>query len=211
MKKFLHSVFRDNILEVSVKNKMVRNCNMPLVAELLMSAIHERVEYVPGSTCVTTTAAEAFGAGSGVCQDYSHIFCSLCREAGIPARYVAGTSRGEGSTHAWAEYFVPDEEYVSNDGAAMEGRWFGIDCTRNRKVDDFYVSLACGRDYLDSKVDGGISRGMTDQRMTVFVETNEKEIRKNQDGTEKRKMLLSSENLEEEIKMLKLNNQQQQM
>ena len=211
MKDFLLSVFKDNVLEEPVKNKKIRNCNIPLVAELLMGAVHERIEYVSGTTNVKTTASESFDMGTGVCQDYSHIFCSLCREAGIPARYVAGTSKGEGSTHAWSEYFVPDEEYVSNDGTVMEGRWFGIDCTRNRKVDDSYVSLACGRDYLDCKVDGGIFRGMTDQKMTVFVKTNEKEIRKNQDGTEKRKMLLSSENLEEQIKMLKLNNQQQQM
>ncbi len=211
MREFLLSIFKGNVLEESVKNKKVRNCNISLVAELLMDAVHKKIEYVSGVTNVETTASESFKMGTGVCQDYSHIFCSLCRESGIPARYVAGTSMGEGSTHAWAEYFVPDEEYVNNDGTAMEGRWFGIDCTRNRKVDDSYVSLACGRDYLDCKVDGGIFRGMTNQKMTVFVKTREKELRKKQKGNENRNQLLSCENLEEQIKMLKLNNQQQQM
>lgn len=211
MKGFLFSVFEGSIIEEAVYGKNLKNTDFHLAAEFLMQAVHSKIEYVTGSTTVKTSADEAFSLSKGVCQDYSHIFCSLCREAGIPARYVAGTSKGEGSTHAWAEYFVPDEEYIGNDGASMEGRWFGIDCTRNRKVDDSYVSLACGRDYLDCKVDGGIFRGMANQKMTVFVKTNEKEFRKNQDGTEKRKMLLSSENLEEQIKMLKLNNQQQQM
>ncbi len=210
MNDFLHSVFSGNVLEESVKCRRVRNCNIPLVAELLMEAVHEKIEYVSGATNVRTMAAESFEMGKGVCQDYSHIFCSLCREAGIPARYVAGTSDGEGSTHAWAEYFVPDDDYMKNDGSAMQGRWFGIDCTRNRKVDDSYVSLACGRDYLDCKVDGGIFRGMTGQRMTVFVKTRGKELRKNKGGSEER-IMWNSENLEEQKKMLRLKNQQQQM
>lgn len=210
MTDFLHSVFKGNVLEESVKSRRVRNCNIPLVAEFLMHAVHGKIEYVSGATNVRTTAAESFEMGSGVCQDYSHIFCSLCREAGIPARYVAGTSDGEGSTHAWAEYFVPDDDYIRNDGSAMQGRWFGIDCTRNKKVDDSYVSLACGRDYLDCKVDGGIFRGMTNQRMTVFVKTKGRELRKNNVHAEDR-FQWNSENLEEQKKMLRMKNQQQQM
>ncbi len=172
MRVFLNSLFERNILESAVRDRRVRNRDMMLVAEVLMDAIYNRIEYEPGVTTVTTTAEEAFAIGRGVCQDYSHIFCALCREVGIPSRYVAGTSKGEGSTHAWAEYFVPDEEYVTSRGQPLQGRWYGIDCTRNKKTDDTYVSLAVGRDYLDCKVDGGIFRGLTDQKMTVFVKTD---------------------------------------
>lgn len=210
MKNFLHSVFKDTSLAESVEKRNIRNSEISMAAEFLMSAIHDRVTYVPGSTTVKTTAAESFALGTGVCQDYSHIFCSLCREAGIAARYVAGTSSGEGATHAWAEYFVPDDEYAKKDGTSVQGRWFGIDCTRNRKVDDSYVSLACGRDYLDCKVDGGIFRGMANQKMTVFVKTNEKEI-KNNSINSGIKHQLNSTNLEEQKKMLRMKNQQQQM
>lgn len=212
MKDFLHSTFAGSILEETIFYKKIRNCDIPLVAELLMKAIHSKVEYVTGSTTVKTTAAEAFSAGKGVCQDYSHIFCALCREAGIPARYVAGTSKGEGSTHAWAEYFVPDDEYVQDKGIAMQGRWFGVDCTRNKMVDDTYVSLACGRDYLDCKVDGGIFRGMADQKMTVFVKTKEQEFQNNHVWQENSRGLLGKNiDIDEKIKMLRLKNQQQQM
>lgn len=210
MKDFLHEIFDGNILEECVFTKKVRNQDIPLVAEMLMESIHRKIEYVPGSTTVKTTSDEAFNAGKGVCQDYSHIFCALCREAGIPARYVAGTSKGEGSTHAWAEYFVPDEKYTCSNGVAMAGRWFGIDCTRNKQVDNTYVSLASGRDYLDCKVDGGIFRGMADQIMTVYVKTREKEINHNfeSDGNS---LLGKNINIDEQIKILKQKNQQQQM
>lgn len=217
MRDFLFSVFRGNILEESVAKRNIRNNDIPLVAEILMNAVHEKIEYVAGSTTVKTSAEEAFENGKGVCQDYSHLFCALCREAGIPARYVAGTSKGEGSTHAWAEYFVPDEKYLRNDGTSLQGRWFGVDCTRNRLVDDTYVSLASGRDYLDCKVDGGIFRGMADQKMTVFVKTREKEFQNNYTWKGIPKSLVTKDgklNLDEhieKIKSLKLKNQQQQM
>lgn len=212
MKEFLYSIFDGNIFEEVVKNKKIRNRDIHLVAEILMEAVHKKIEYVPGATTVKTTAAESFISGKGVCQDYAHIFCALCREAGIPSRYVAGTSKGEGSTHAWSEYFVPDEKFIEYNGKPQQGRWFGVDCTRNKKVDDSYVSLASGRDYLDCKVDGGIFRGMTNQKMTVFVKTKELELRKNQVGLDNsQKLLLNSENLEEQKKLLKLKNQQQQM
>ncbi len=215
MREFLHSLFRGSILENPVEARKISSRDIPLAAEILMNGVHEKIEYVRGSTTVRTTAEEAFTAGKGVCQDYSHVFCSLCREAGIPARYVAGTSKGEGSTHAWAEFFVPDENYVQDKGLAMQGRWFGADCTRNRMVDDTYVSLAGGRDYLDCKVDGGIFRGMADQEMTVFVKTKEKEFHRNpgpgdiSDSIQ----IFPEENLslKEQIEKLKLKNQQQQM
>lgn len=215
MKEFLHSLFEGSILEKPVKSRKIRNRDIPLAAEILMNGVHGKIEYVRGSTTVRTTAEEAFTAGKGVCQDYSHVFCSLCREAGIPARYVAGTSKGEGSTHAWAEFFVPDENYVLENGLPMQGRWFGADCTRNRMVDDTYVSLAIGRDYLDCKVDGGIFRGMADQEMTVFVKTREKEFRKNAEVAGKNGTMQNpcekKLSIDEQTKMLKVKNQQQQM
>lgn len=207
MKEFLYSLFEGTDLLESIKQKRLPPHDFQLVTDILQDGIHKKIKYVSGSTNVKTTAEESFKNGKGVCQDYAHIFCSLCREAGIPARYIAGTSKGEGTTHAWAEYFIPDDFSVTNDGTSMQGRWFGIDCTRNKKVDDTYVILATGRDYLDCKVDGGIFRGAADQTMTVFVKTQEKEVKN--ESIEKRE--IPSFNLDEKIKQLKMKNQQQQM
>ena len=61
------------------------------------------------ATTVTTTAAEAYALRRGVCQDIAHVMLTVCRLAGIPARYVSGHLLGEqGGSHAWVEVLVPD-------------------------------------------------------------------------------------------------------
>ena len=81
-------------------------------AERIAEAVHTWFSYAPGATDVHTTAAEAFHRKSGVCQDYAHVFISLARMAGIPARYVCGLPKGEGATHAWAEVVMIRQEPV---------------------------------------------------------------------------------------------------
>lgn len=105
-------------------------------------AVYNKLEYVPNSTDIKTTAAEAFEQGMGVCQDYVHITVALLRNAGIPARYCAGLMIGEGVTHAWVEYY---------DGSA----WYGIDPTNDRVIEYGYIKLSNGRDCTDCSVDRG--------------------------------------------------------
>ena len=62
--------------------------------ERLGQAVHDLMEYAPGATSVTTTAAEAFAAKRGVCQDFAHIMAAVLRDAGVPARYVSGLAVG---------------------------------------------------------------------------------------------------------------------
>ncbi len=76
-----------------------------------MEAIHEAVEYKPGSSDIETTAEEALEAKSGVCQDHAHIFIAAARAMRIPARYVSGyllmETVEQTATHAWAEAICP--------------------------------------------------------------------------------------------------------
>lgn len=139
----------------------------------LNGAVHEHIAYTSGATNVRTSAAEAFAEKKGVCQDYAHVFIALCRKAGIPARYVAGMSKGEGATHAWAEYFVPDDASEFGKGRAVQGKWFGMDPTRNKRTDDDYVILAAGRDFSDCQVDRGVFCGSVSQTQKVLVKTSE--------------------------------------
>lgn len=46
--------------------------------------------YGSGSSDVTGTAAQAWEARKGVCQDFSHIMVGALRSVGIAARYVSG-------------------------------------------------------------------------------------------------------------------------
>ena len=75
------------------------------------NAVHERVEYAIGTTNAATTAAEAFKAGQGVCQDHAHIFISAARVLDLPARYVNGYFLTDSDSpaeahHAWAEVWL---------------------------------------------------------------------------------------------------------
>lgn len=176
MENFLKSVFAGTSLEKPLGEKKIEAANVLEFAEKLSSALHEYMEYKPGSTNVKTTARQAFSQRQGVCQDFAHIFCALSRCAGIPARYVCGASLGEGSTHAWVEVFVPDQSYSGRKTLEIPGRWFGFDPTRNKRCNDDYVILAVGRDYNDCQVDRGIFRGNADQTQTVFVKTKAVEV-----------------------------------
>lgn len=129
-------------------------------ALFLMDRLYGRFIYMPGVTTVKTTAAEALRGGRGVCQDYAHIFISLCRLAGIPARYVAGMMVGEGATHAWAEAWDGEE-------------WVGFDPTHNCLVDGNYIKLSHGRDFADGAVDKGCFLGSASQAQQIYVKVEE--------------------------------------
>lgn len=128
--------------------------------QALGQAIHAQMTYEPGSTTVSTTAADAFAARRGVCQDFAHIMIAMLRQAGIPARYVSGLAVGEGATHAWAQGFI-------------DGAWHGFDPTRNACVDESYLPIAIGRDWSDCPIERGSFWGLVDQCQTVFMTVHE--------------------------------------
>lgn len=112
----------------------------------VMHRLYQDLSYVPGSTWVSTGAEEAWGQRKGVCQDYVHIFITLLRMAGIPARYVCGLIAGEGASHAWAE-------------ALCMGRWIAFDPTNDCLVLDRHIKLGDGRDASDCAINRGILWG----------------------------------------------------
>lgn len=144
----------------------LRACPTPADAvDLCNEMVRDRISYASGSTTVSTTAGEAWDAGSGVCQDFAHAMLSLLRSAGIPARYVSGylhteeealgeTVRGE--SHAWVEVW--------------NGGWEGLDPTNDRTVGAAHVLVARGRDYADVPPLKGIYAGGASQGLGVDVE-----------------------------------------
>ena len=125
-----------------------------------MDCLFRDFSYVPGKTDIHTTAAQAWAGRQGVCQDYAHIFVTLCRLAGYPARYVAGMMVGEGATHAWAEVYI-------------DGVWMGFDPTHNRLTDDTYIKLSHGRDFGDCTIDRGCFKGFASQRQNIYVKVED--------------------------------------
>ncbi len=133
----------------------------------LALAVADRVQtalrYETGITGVNTTAEDALNLGVGVCQDYSHLFLSLSRLMGLPARYVSGylSTDGEGDarqhSHAWPEVLLP-----------MAG-WIAFDPTNRRLVDGRYVRVAVGRDYSDVPPVRGAYSGPSGNGLDVAV------------------------------------------
>lgn len=129
----------------------------------LMHAIHQKFVYEPGSTTVTTTAAQAFDLGCGVCQDFTHVMIALLREWGLPTRYVSGITAGHGTTHAWAQ-------------AYFDGAWHGFDPTRDQETGDDYLTCAIGRDWQDCPVERGTfhtTEERAEQTQTIFMHMEE--------------------------------------
>jgi transglutaminase-like putative cysteine protease len=80
------------------------------VVDAVTGFVHDRTRYVVGSSTVSTDAADTLLTGQGVCRDYAHLVCALCRTLGIPARLVAVYAPGLSPMdfHAVAEVAVGD-------------------------------------------------------------------------------------------------------
>ncbi|WP_210585139.1 transglutaminase family protein [Streptomyces sp. GESEQ-35] len=128
--------------------------------------VADRVSYLPGTTGVNTSAAEAWEQGAGVCQDIAHVTIALLRGVGLPTRYVSGYLHPEreaelhrpvaGQSHAWVEYWAGD--------------WCGYDPTNRTRADESHVVVGRGRDYDDVTPHKGIYRGVAGGPPEVTVE-----------------------------------------
>jgi len=85
------------------------------------------------------TAADTLSRGTGSCRDFANLFMEASRRLGLAARFVSGYLYAEpsavnyGSTHAWAEVFLP--------GAG----WKGFDPTIGKIVGTDHIAVAVAR------------------------------------------------------------------
>lgn len=127
----------------------------------LIDSIQHAVAYVPGTSLVTSTAAEVLNVGAGVCQDHAHIFIACCRVLDLPARYVSGYihpgDTDHAASHAWADVW-------------LEGMgWVSFDITNANFAASEHCRLAVGRDYLDACPVRGVRHGGGAEAMEVNV------------------------------------------
>nr|WP_070959860.1 transglutaminase family protein [Hyphomonas sp. Mor2] len=132
----------------------------------LSRLIRERVAYAPGQTSVNTTAGDALTNAKGVCQDHSHIFLSVVREKGFPARYVSGyllmdDRTSQDASHAWSEVYL--------DGLG----WVGFDVSNGISPDERYVRIAHGADYADAAPTKGLTMGAGRENLVVSIQVQQ--------------------------------------
>ena len=140
----------------------------PLTAvQRLCTTLYEELAYTPGVTEADSPIDHALDQRSGVCQDFSHIMIALCRQWGVPARYVSGylytdreadRSRPD-ATHAWVEAYFPSL------------RWVGFDPTNNLVAGERHVAVGWGRDYSDVPPSRGVYKGDVESELFVAVST----------------------------------------
>lgn len=155
----------DGTLSALAHQIAARGAGPSQTAEACIAAIGDHLTYVVGSTDVKTSAMQAWGGRSGVCQDFAHVSLAMLRSIGIPARYVSGylhpdSSAGigqpvDGESHAWIEWW--------------DGEWVGYDPTNGKPAGEQHVLVARGRDYDDVTPLKGIYSGPQSSALGVLV------------------------------------------
>ncbi|KAA5546116.1 transglutaminase family protein [Roseiconus nitratireducens] len=100
--------------------------------------VYDHLDYTPGSTNASTTAADVLLQRTGVCRDYAHLAITLCRGVGIPARYVSG----------YAVNLQPPDFHGFFE-AFLDGAWYLFDPTQLARTTGL-VRIGTGRDAADT-------------------------------------------------------------
>ena len=136
-------------------------------ARELSHVVYGAFDYETGITDADSPIDHALAEGRGVCQDFAHIMIAICRDWGLPARYVSGylfTDRAQkqdrsdpDASHAWVEVFLPSL------------RWVGLDPTNDIAAGERHVHVAVGRDYADVPPSRGVFKGESESQLAVGV------------------------------------------
>jgi hypothetical protein len=119
-------------IQNKVKEVVGNETNVYFIARKLYDFLIGRINYqMVGGWDIAPTVIER---GTGSCSEYTFSYVSLCRAAGIPARYVgAMVLRGEDASidtayHRWAEIYLPGVGWIPVDVNAGDREWQGDRC-----------------------------------------------------------------------------------
>jgi transglutaminase-like putative cysteine protease len=111
--------------------------------QAVVDFVHDRIEFVPGSSNPWTTAVDVLRAREGVCRDYAHLAISFVRALNIPARYVFGYISEVGVAKP-----VEPMDFAAWFEAYLDGEWHTFDA-RNNTPRIGRVIVGRGRDAAD--------------------------------------------------------------
>jgi transglutaminase-like putative cysteine protease len=138
-------------------------------AEALMHKIHRDFAYAPGSTDIRTSAAAAFAARRGVCQDFAHIMIACLRSRGLAARYVSGYLRTLPPPGASADWVGADASHAWVSLLSPPFGWIDLDPTNDVRVGTGHIVVAWGRDFGDVSPLRGVIIGGGRHTLSVRV------------------------------------------
>lgn len=99
--------------------------------------VAREITYRSGASGLSTTALDTFTSREGVCRDFTHMVCALCRAVQIPARYASVYAPGVNP---------PDFHAVAQ--VWLNGSWHIVDAT-GMCSETSAVVIAVGRDACD--------------------------------------------------------------
>lgn len=132
----------------------------------LSAQILALVPYSTEQSAPDLAAEDVLREGHGVCQDHAHVFITVARALGYPARYVSGYLMmndriDQDASHAWAEAHLP----------ALG--WVGFDISNGISPDARYVRVATGLDYRGAAPVSGMRYGNATENMTVSLQVQQ--------------------------------------
>ena len=143
--------YDDPIIQSALKEAIGSEKNPYWIARKIYNYIidHMFYERVGG----WNTAPTVLKRGNGSCSEYSFIYISMCRAAGLPARYAGSVVvRGDDASmddvfHRWVEVYLPEYGWIPVDPS-------GGDQTSPRDQANYFGSLS-NRFYITTQSGGG--------------------------------------------------------
>lgn len=129
------------------------------IAEVIFKTLSYRVREEPG----VQSACQTLACGTGSCRDFALLFMQAVRSLGLASRFVSGylyaplMASEIGSTHAWAEVYLP--------GAG----WKGFDPTIGKIAGSDHIAVAVARLPESVPPIAGSFAGTADSTLTVGV------------------------------------------
>lgn len=145
----------DPFMKKTARRVVGREKNCYWIARNLFDHVIKHMHYVLDD--VWNVAPTVLKRGSGSCSEYSFVYISLCRAAGLPARYVGSVVvRGDDAStddvyHRWPEVYLPNHGWVPIDPSSGRGIF-------KTPSDSAKVIGNRGNRYLITTVGGGGSK-----------------------------------------------------
>ena len=129
----------------------------------LITYIFKNFTYKVREEAGVQTAKQTLSHGSGSCRDFAFLFMEVVKCLGLATRFVSGylyaplMSDQVGSTHAWAEVYLPG------------GGWIGFDPTTGNIAGTDHISVAVSRLPDNVPPIAGSFLGVSDSNISVGV------------------------------------------